>query len=155
MNFSYKFGGGFTSWWNAYQAYKDYSDRLDGDERNGEWHGKDRYWAENWPLFGKLHKLKQGGQRAQDYYDNTGQDDYYGDRYAQGAIGSMVSDLPTPLPGLKLPTMAKSLAKMYGAEVELNLVRERRKNLMLKHQYDSDIADKWLDYAVIRGKYNW
>lgn len=150
----WSFGPG-SGWNNIYSAYRKYKQNLDGDKKNGEWHGSYRYWAENWPLFGKLHKIQQGAKRAQDYYDSTGMDDRYGDRYSQGAIGSMLSDLPTPLPGLKLPTMAKSLAKMYGAEVELNLVREKRKNMMLKHQYDSDIADKWLDYAVIRGKYNW
>lgn len=135
MNFSYKFGGGFTSWWNAYQAYKDYNDRLDGDERNGEWHGSERYWAENWPLFGRLRKLKQGARRAQDYFDNTGQDDYYGDRYAQGAIGSMVSDLSAPLPGARLPTMAKSLAKMYGAEIELKISRSYERSARLWSDY--------------------
>lgn len=127
MRFSYKFGGGFTSWWNAYQAYKDYDDRLDGDESNGEWHGKDRYWAENWPLFGRLRKLKQGAKRAQDYYDTTGMDDRYGDHYAQGAIGSMVSDLSAPLPGARIPSMAKSLAKMYGAEIGLDIGYKRKR----------------------------
>lgn len=140
------FGSGYSTVRSAWRSYRRH---LDDNEDNGEWHGGRRYYAENWPLFGRLHKLVKGAERAQDYYDRTGVDDHYADRYAQDAIGSMVSDLSAPIPGLKLPTMAKSLAKMYGAEVELNIAKYRHAT-QIARRYEQN---RWFEYQR-RKKYN-
>lgn len=90
-------------------------------------HGADRYYWENLPFYGSVHRFKVGAQRAEDQYQKTGKDDYYGDRYASDALNSVVGSLSAPLPGVRIPTMARSLAKMYGAEIGLDVGYKRKR----------------------------
>lgn len=83
-------------------------------------HGADRYYWENLPFWGKLHSVREGAKRAEDSYRNTGKDDYYSDHWASDSLNSVIGSMSSPLP-FKVPTMAKSLAKMYGAEIGLDV----------------------------------
>lgn len=112
-------------------------------------HGADRYYWENLPFWGKIHGVRAGAQRAQDYYDRTGTDDHYGDRYASDSLNSALGSLSAPIPGIRLPTMAKSLAKMYGAEIELKISRNRASSA---RSYERS-ARLWSDYQRHK-KYN-
>lgn len=98
--------------------WEDYKDDME------DAHGGDRFDLENSPFFSSLWRYKAARQRAEDYYSNTGKDDYYGDRYG-GALNALVSDLQSPLPGVRLPRMAKSLTQLYGADVEEEISWEK------------------------------
>lgn len=111
--------------------------------------GADKYYWENLPFWGKLHAFRQGAKRAQDYYDRTGKSDYYGDHWASDSLNSVLGSVSAPIPGLRLPTMAKSLAKMYGAEVELNIAKYRHA-ITTAQRYNQD---RWFEYQR-RKKYN-
>lgn len=134
-----------VSW--AGSRFKFVSDWYERQFKNK--HGSDRYYWENLPFWGKLHAVREGARRAEDSYRNTGKDDYYSDRWAQDSLNSMLGSVSAPLPGLRLPTMAKSLAKMYGAEVELNIAKYRHATQMAR-RYDQD---RWFEYQR-RKKYN-
>lgn len=112
-------------------------------------HGSDRYYWENLPFYGSLHRFRAGAERAEDQYQNTGKDDYYGDRYASDALNSVIGSFSAPLPGMKIPTMAKTLTKMYGAEVMLDASKHRA---AAARSYERS-ARMWSDYQRHK-KYN-
>lgn len=125
-------------------------------------HGADRYYWENLPFWGKLHSVREGAKRAEDSYRNTGKDDYYSDRWASDSLNSMLGSLSAPIPGLRLPTMAKSLAKMYGAEVELNIAKFRHATQIAKRynnaQYyanSNNLYNKWRNYQMYKHMDRW
>lgn len=86
-------------------------------------HGSARYTLANLPFFGRIRNYIDQAHKAQDQYDNTGTDSPYIDRYQHGGT-PFLSDLSA---GIARPVkMAKTLAKMYGADVELDILRERK-----------------------------
>lgn len=99
-------------------------------------HGRDRYYWENLPFWGKLHKVRAEAQRAEDSWNNTHQDDAYGDRFVSNSIDSAIGAMSAPLPGFRIPTMARSLAKMYGAEVQLDIAKYRHATQMARRFND-------------------
>lgn len=111
--FGHGFYGGPLGW---YSHYKDFVSDLD----RGEVHGGERYDYEHLPIYSNFYRYHSGKRQAEDSWRNTGKDDYYGNRWMDGSLNSALGALASPLPGVRIPTMAKSLSKMYGAEVQLN-----------------------------------
>lgn len=122
---------------NLPTAYRQWARYLDGKESkyNPEFHGASRYYWENVPIFKQIHRVKQEAQQAEDYYDKTGMDDHYGIHYQSSAIDSAIGALSSPLP-FKIPTMARSLAQMYGAEVQLDIAKYRHATQMARRFND-------------------
>lgn len=86
-------------------------------------HGGKRYALANLPVYGQIRNYIDQSHKAQDVYDRTGLDSPYIDRY-QHTGTPLLSDLSNGL--MKPMRMAKSLAKMYGVDVELDLVKEKQ-----------------------------
>lgn len=109
------FGGGgsnpLVSFYNA----------LNGFYNNS--HGSAKYALANLPIFGQIRNYIDQAHKAQDQYDRTHTDSPYIDRYIRSGTPG-VSDIASG--ALKPQRMVKSLAKMYGVEVELDLVKEKQ-----------------------------
>lgn len=86
-------------------------------------HGAKKYALANLPFFGRIRNYIDSAHKAQDQYDRTGIDSPYIDRY-QSTGTPFVSELSDGL--MKPLRMAKTLEKMYGVDVELDLVKEKK-----------------------------
>lgn len=127
---------GISPWLRSWNIYRHALDE-------GWVHGAARYDMENYPIYGKFNKWLNERRRAEDEYNNTGRDDYYSDHYQSGALDSALGSLSAPLPGVKIPTMARSLAKMYGADVQLNVARERTRGYRASERAANAWAEAW------------
>lgn len=86
-------------------------------------HGASRYALANLPFFGRIRNYIDQAHKAQDQYDRTHTDSPYIDRYQRTGT-PFLSDISD---GMLRPTrMARTLAKMYGVDVELDLVKEKQ-----------------------------
>lgn len=125
-------------------------------------HGAQRYRWEQFPLFSSFYRYEQGAKKAQDYYNNTGHDDYYGTHWMDGSLNSALGAISAPLPGVRIPSMARSLAKMYGAEVELNIAKYRHATQIARrhanreyYEQSSALNRKWKDYQYLKHDKYW
>ena len=107
-------GGGSNPLVSFYNA-------LNGFYNNS--HGALKYALANLPFFGQIRNYIDQSHKAQDQYDRTHTDSPYIDRYQRTGT-PFVSDLSSGV--LKPQKMARSLAKMYGVDVELDLVKEKQ-----------------------------
>lgn len=121
-------------------------------------HGADRYKLSQIPGFGTWKKFEDKARWYQDYFDINGHDPNYASDYGNGGIPG-VSDFAR---GFTPVRMARQLARMYGAEVELDirkveldiqrskLATQREKSTT--YRLSSDSAEAWTNYERVRQK---
>lgn len=85
-------------------------------------HGGMRYFLSQLPVSGKIRQFADNVRKWDDAYANTGRDPNYSTAYGSAGI-PFVNDALAPL--TKPMRMARTLSKMYGAEVELDIAKER------------------------------
>ena len=85
-------------------------------------HGGLRYFLSQLPITGKIRRFNDTVREWEDTYRNTGHDPEYSTRYGSGGI-PFLNDFAGLL--TKPMKMVNSLAKMYGAEIELKIAKER------------------------------
>lgn len=111
-------------------------------------HGGSRAAIESLPFSGSLIKWKQSIKKAEDHYQNTGTDSVYG---YNTPVNPLLRDLSSGVTPVK---MARSLTRMYGAEVELDIAKERhatwessRKAAQSWQQYERMKRDRYDKYG--------
>lgn len=124
---------------NPLGAWKRFTDVL--YERS---HGSARAILESLPFTGGLRKWEQSVRKAEDHYNNTGTDPQYG--YGTPTMPGL-RELSSAVAPVK---MARSLAKMYGAEVELDIAKERREAWTQSHK----AANAWYAYEQLKQNRN-
>lgn len=89
-----------------------YMSKLASRDMFGHTHGREKAQAGQIPLYGFLRWMYNEGQKAEDYYQNTGQDPRY---------SSDVSSLGTPtlsqMTGGAIPRMARTMDQLYRPEI--------------------------------------
>ena len=117
-------------------------------------HGGFRYLLSQLPVSGKLRQFADTYQKWEDAYNNTGRDPNYSTAYGSGGI-PFVNDAFNAL--AKPARMARTLAKMYGVEVELDLVKEKKELEQMRavngYNYrvgSHALADHWMEYQRMK-----
>lgn len=109
-------------------------------------HGAARMIMDSLPISGNVRNWKNNVQKAEDRYQNTGTDEAYSSPYASAipfvndAVGAAV----------KPARMARSLMSMYGAEVELDIAKERHASWEQSHK----AANAWYAYEQLKQNRN-
>lgn len=118
-------------------------------------HGGLRYTLSQLPITGKFRQFNDTVRQWEDSYNQTGRDPNYSTRYGSGGI-PFVNDALNGL-GLAPVKMAKHLAQMYGCEVELNLVKEKKELEQMRavNRYNYAVgshalAEHWMDYQRMK-----
>lgn len=88
-------------------------------------HGYDRYDWENMPFLGQIHWYNAQRQRAEDYYEQTGTDDRYGDAYT-GRFDSFVNGFTGQVS--RPARMARNVEDVFTTEVEEDMSPPDRYN---------------------------
>lgn len=115
-------------------------------------HGGDRFDFSNDPFYGRIKRYQDERQKYDDYYNNTGKDQRYASNYSGNGF-PFVNDTLSGL-GVTPMKMAKTLSKMYGCDVLLDITKERKELEQMRavNQYNylvgsHALADHWIDYA--------
>lgn len=135
----------FFDGWNGFQRHY----------RNS--HGADRFDFANDPFYGRIMRYNAERQKAQDQYDNTGRDQNYASNYSNPGF-PFVNDTMNGL-GVSPAKMAKTLGKMYGCEVLLDLNKERKELEQMRavNRYNymvgsHALAEHWMDYQRMKNR---
>lgn len=84
-------------------------------------HGGLKYFLSQLPITGRIRQFEDTIEQWEDSYNNTGTDPRYSTRYGSAGIPFLNEFANAAKP----VRMAKSLMKMYGAEIELDIAKER------------------------------
>lgn len=97
------------------------------------------------PIFGWQKRVEDEIQYAEDYYRNTGEDPLYMQRYGSRA-GADINGIGSPLS--QVPRMARSLSRLYPAEIKEDLANAWKDAWRMKRESyyaSAQAANAWND----------